>query len=142
MIADRNPHVRQFLKREMQAEGYRVQLARNGRQVLECAFRHEPLDLIILDLDLPDAEEFPILEKLQNRIPTLPVVVHTFLSDCTAQSVVLSTGAFVEKDGTNIDRLKKVISEVLRKAYPRRFDAQHPDQGAGVWFGKYPQPKK
>ena len=57
LIADRNSHVRKFLQREMTAAGYRVRLAENAGEVLKCAFRHEPLDLVILDPDLPGAED-------------------------------------------------------------------------------------
>jgi CheY-like chemotaxis protein len=36
LIADRNPNVRELLKRELVAEGYSVQLARSSREVLSC----------------------------------------------------------------------------------------------------------
>ena len=124
LIADRNRHVREFLKREMIEEGYRVQVAKNGREVLKLGFNHEPLDLLILDLDLPDASELDVLGKLQDRIPVLPVVVHAFLSEYIDQSAVLSTAAFVEKKGTSIDRLKKVVLDVLRESYPKQFEQE------------------
>jgi len=120
LIADRNRHVRELLKREMMAEGYRVRLAKNGREVLEQVYDHEPLDLLILDLDLPDAGEMPILDSIEDRIPTLPVVVHTFLSDYANYPVVLSTAVFVEKKGSSIETLKKVVFEVLHKSNPKR----------------------
>ena len=81
LIADRNPHVRTFLQREMTAAGYRVRLADNGREVLKWAFQGEPLDMIILDPDLPDADETHMLEHLLDRIPMLPVIMHTYLSE-------------------------------------------------------------
>ncbi|MBW1738006.1 MAG: response regulator [Deltaproteobacteria bacterium] len=68
LIADRNRNVREFLKREMIAEGYRVRLAKNGQEVLKLAYQHGPLDLLILDMDLPDAIEIPVLEVLGDRI--------------------------------------------------------------------------
>lgn len=100
------------------AEGYRVRLAKNGREVLRLVYQRGPLDLLILDPDLPDAGEVPVLEKLGDRIPTLPVVVHTFLSDYAEYPPLLSTDVFVEKKGTSIEGLKKVINEILRKAEP------------------------
>lgn len=117
LIADRNRHVREFLKREMLADGYRVELASNGREVLEWIYRRHPLDLLILDLDLPGVGETSLFERLQNRVPTLPVVVHTFLSEYISHPAVLSSAALVEKKGNNIDRLKQVVYDVLRKFY-------------------------
>jgi DNA-binding NtrC family response regulator len=123
LIADRNRHVRELLKREMMAEGYRVRLAKNGREVLEQVYQYEPLDLLILDLDLPDAGEVAILESIEDRIPTLPVVVHTFLSDYTNNRAVLSTAVFVEKKGSSIESLKKVVFDVLHNFNSRRMNA-------------------
>lgn len=120
LISDRNRHVREFLKREMMAEGYQVRLAKNAQEVLHWAYHPERLDLIILDLDLPDASEFGLLEKLENRIPALPVVVHAFSSDYTHSPAVMNAAAFVEKRGNSVERLKKVVVELLQKPGPKR----------------------
>jgi DNA-binding NtrC family response regulator len=53
----------------MTTEGYRVRLAKNGREVLRWIYHYEPLDLVVLDPDLPDANDAPLLEKLNDRIP-------------------------------------------------------------------------
>lgn len=115
LIADRNSHVREFLKREMLAEGYIVQLAENGREVLKWAYSREPIDLLILDPDLPDAEESLLLKKIRQKIPYLPVVLHTFFSDYISASKVIIPTEFVEKGGSSIEKLKKVIAEILNK---------------------------
>jgi DNA-binding response OmpR family regulator len=120
LIADRNPNVRELLKRELVAEGYRVELARTGREVL--SILDAPLegpDLVIVDPDLPDMGEFSLLEVIRTRAPNLPVVVHTFLVEYINHPVVLSSAAVVEKDGRHVDRLKDVVGEVLRN-HPRR----------------------
>jgi len=115
LISDRNRNVSEFLKREMLEEGCRVRLAKSGREVLEWACHQEFIDLVILDLDLPDASEMAILEKLENRIPTLPVVIHAFLSDYDNHPAVLNAAALVEKEGNSVERLKKVVAEILGK---------------------------
>ena len=120
LIADRNRHIREFLKREMLAEGYQPQLARNGSEVLKWIENEMPPDLLILDLDLPGLSELDIVGTLQSRLPTLPVVVHTILSDFVHCPALLSNAVMVEKNGNSVDRLKKVVSEILKKSYPRR----------------------
>ena len=120
LIADRNPHVRKFLQREMTAAGYRVQLADNAREVLKWAFHHEPLDLIILDPDLPDADESHMLQHLLNRVPALPVVVHTYASEYGDVSKDMEDLFFVEKRGSSVERLKQVVYEILVEPSSRR----------------------
>ena len=114
LIADRNRNVREFLKREMIEAGYSVRVAGNGREVLKWVYNYEPIDLLILDPDLPDAGELSILEEIVDRIPALPVVVHAFSSDYANNPSVMDTIAFVEKNGSSIEHLKKVIFELLR----------------------------
>ncbi len=115
LIADRNSNVREFLRREMMAEGYSVELAENGREVLKWAYHREPADLLILDPDLPDAEESLLLKKLRQRIPYLPVIFHTFFSDYLSASKIINPTEFVEKGGSSIEKLKKVVKEILNR---------------------------
>ena len=115
LVADRNQHVREFLKRELMAEGYRVRLAKNVQEVLKQVYHTETLDLLILDPDLPGTDKLALLKKLQNRIPALPVVVHTYLADYTDYTNELSKLAFVEKSGSSVESLKKMVHEILRK---------------------------
>lgn len=113
LIADRNSHVRKFLQREMTAAGYRVQLADTAREVLKWAFHREPLDLVILDPDLSDADESHMLQHLLNRVPALPVVVHTYASEYGDAFKNMEELFFVEKRGSSVERLKQVVYEIL-----------------------------
>ena len=119
LIADRNLHVREFLKREMAEAGYRILSADKGRDIVERLYHPDPIDLLILDPDLPDLDESAVLEKLQNRIPFMPVVVHTFFSVFEAHRNLLTMATFVEKNGRSIERLKQVVSNILQES---RFD--------------------
>lgn len=122
MIADRNRHVRGFLKREMIKEGYHVREAKNGREILKEIYTHEHLDLLIFDPDLPDINISTMLEKLEDRIPALPVVIHAFPSDDMDDPDILKKVPFVEKRGDSIEHLKSVVLEVLLKTYPQKFN--------------------
>ena len=119
LIADRNPHVRRFLKRELEAEGYRIRLAESGIEVLKWAFHPDPLDLIILDPDLPDTVAGQLMDKLKDRIPPLKIVIHAFLSDYAAPHDTLSADAFIEKGGNSSETLKKVILDLNRRTPSR-----------------------
>jgi DNA-binding NtrC family response regulator len=109
-----------FLQREMTAAGYRVRLADTGREVLKLAFQGEPLDLIILDPDLPDADETQVLDYLLDRIPALPVVVHTYSPEHGSHSKDMNGVIFVEKRGSSVECLKQVVHENLRDTHSRR----------------------
>ncbi|MBW2593742.1 MAG: response regulator [Deltaproteobacteria bacterium] len=120
LIADKNPHVRKLLKREMMAEGYGIRTAEKGRQVLEMIYRNEPLDLLLLDPDLVDMNGVDLLKKLQDRIPTLPVIVHAFLDDYDKIRMDFIEMTFVEKRGNSIEHLKPVVKKMLWRYFPGR----------------------
>ena len=120
LIADRNRHVREFLQRELRAEGYRVQVARDGREVLLMVKGDEPPDLLILDLEMPYGDGLTILEQIRHHKPPLPIIIHSFLTDYANHPDVADTAAFVEKSG-NTDSLKAAVLEVLHSHYPTRF---------------------
>ena len=119
LISDRNRHVREYLRREMAAEGYKVQLAKNTREVLKLVYHDENIDLIILDPELPYGDDKSLLEKIRDRIPNLPVVIHSFFPDDNNRSDIWNSVHFVEKDGSSIEHLKKVVSKVLMGSNPR-----------------------
>ncbi len=116
LIADRNPHVRQLLKREMTAEGYRVETAKDCREVLRRVFSPLPLDLLIFDLDLPDAGDEDILVRLNDRIPRVPLVFHSLKNGCAGHPEGRHSDVFVEKRGNSVERLKKVVSKLLKQS--------------------------
>ena len=127
LIADRNRHVREFLRRELLADEYRVEVAKDGRELLMMIDVDKPPDLLILDLDIPFVGGVVLLERLKDQVPSLPIVIHSFLTEYSNHPAVQQAAAFVEKRG-NIDRLKAVVVDVLRKRYPNRFQ---PAQGNG-----------
>jgi CheY-like chemotaxis protein len=122
IIADRNRHVRDFLKREFEACGFIALPAKDEMELLQLAEAAPPPDLLILDLD-PEYFGGPqTLEELHNKMPDLPVVIHTLLTEEEAASSACIAAAFLEKRGNNIDLLKETVMEVLHERYPARFD--------------------
>lgn len=109
IVADRNPHVRRFLKRELETEGYRVLLVENGAEVVQQVFSPHPPDLLILDPDLPGSEFKALLKALKGHQPPLPVVVHTFLADYNALEIPEFPLILVEKDADSAEVLKNTI---------------------------------
>ena len=116
LIVDRNPKIRAFLKREMESDRYRVLLAENAGQALRWIYHHDPIDLIVLDPDLPDTDTCRILASVWGRLPPLPTVLHTFASvyrECTECRPIPEGVVFVEKKGDSIEYLKQVVVDML-----------------------------
>ena len=118
LIADRNRHVRDFLRRELSAVGYRVEVARDGREMLGRINGEDPPHLLILDLEIPYLDEPEVWSRLKDRHPALPVVIHTFLPEYPTNLTLPIDATFLEKKG-DTDLLKRVVAEVIERRYPQ-----------------------
>lgn len=97
-----------------------MEVARDGRELLNRLDSDDPPHLLILDLEIPYLDELEIWTRLKDRQPPLPVVIHTFLPEYPTHLTVPLAAAFLEKKG-DTDELKAVVAEVIGKHYPRQF---------------------
>jgi len=121
LIVDRNPHIRNFLKRELQFEGYNILLAKNGKEFIGLIYSSARIDLVIIDPDIPDASRSKLLKSLEDRVPTLPFVIHSDLFDYLESTSHISKAAFVPKRGSSSETLKDVVWNLLKESYPKKF---------------------
>jgi DNA-binding NtrC family response regulator len=119
LLTDRNRHVRELLRRELSAEGYRVETARDAREVLGFLYHVATVDLLVLDPDIPYVSEVGLFKKLGRLRPDLPVIIHSFLEEDSSSPSLFQAAAFLEKN-ENTDRLKAIVREVLQRIYPER----------------------
>ncbi|MDQ6955798.1 MAG: ATP-binding protein, partial [Mariprofundaceae bacterium] len=88
LVVDDEPTVREFLRETLVAEGFRVLLARDGREGVQIAVDREP-DMIILDLMMPQVSGFDVIRQL-NRHPIaaqIPIIIYT-AKDLTRDEVL------------------------------------------------------
>ncbi len=84
--------LRLSLKRQLEAEGHRVDLASDGEDGLFQA-REYPFDLAIIDLGLPKVNGITVLETLRAEGCTLPILVLTARSSWQDKVRGLEAGA-------------------------------------------------
>ncbi len=113
LIADKNPHIRDFLRREFHAAGYSVDVADNCRQLLNMIDGpHSPV-LLIIDPDLPDADFVDLAEILRDRVPPLRIVLHSLEPEQRGRRWPIHRSCWVEKNGCSIENLKRTVAGML-----------------------------
>lgn len=122
LVAERNRHVRDFIRRELAAEGYQVESVRDGHELFARLTTALPPDILILDLEIPFLSEEDLLARLYNDYPQLPIVIHSFLPEDLHPDQGPQAAAILEKK-EDIQRLKETVAQVLAKFYPTKYPA-------------------
>jgi DNA-binding NtrC family response regulator len=76
LIIDDDETIRYFLPRDLEAEGFQVQTAETGQAGLR-ALEREPVDLVLLDIRMPDLTGIEVLKKIREQWPDQIVVMLT-----------------------------------------------------------------
>jgi CheY-like chemotaxis protein len=117
LFADDNRNIREFCCRELEDEGYRVVLARNGLEAVE-RFRECAPDLVILDIAMPLADGFRAIEQIRALDASVPVVFFTsFDESCAEDPRARLATACVEKS-SDLTELKRVVVSALQHRGP------------------------
>ncbi|MGK7878278.1 MAG: response regulator [Xenococcaceae cyanobacterium] len=76
LVVDDEAHIRELLKQELEAEGYRVREAENGLEAIEKVKQEHP-DLVTLDISMPKMNGFDTAAVLKNDPQTmdLPIII-------------------------------------------------------------------
>ncbi|MBI5524371.1 MAG: fused response regulator/phosphatase [Desulfarculus sp.] len=83
LIVDDAKLNRELLRLHLSKHGHRFLFAENGRQATQVLAAHPEVDLILLDLVMPDMDGFAFLQwrKAQGEAQAIPVIVNSSLDD-------------------------------------------------------------
>jgi DNA-binding NtrC family response regulator len=112
LIADRNPRILAYLKRELSTEGYCIHTVENSHQ-LHHWIHQKALDLFIIDPDLfRDGDSCDWLSICRSLAP-LPIILHGLPSEYPSRWNELNPVQYIYKSGTSIEQLKEAIKETV-----------------------------
>lgn len=77
LIVDDDEHIRVIVSKLIEHAGYHPLTAPEGGEALALLATGEPVDLIILDIDMPGLNGFEVLKRARDQGVTAPVVMLT-----------------------------------------------------------------
>jgi DNA-binding NtrC family response regulator len=117
LIADDDPVQRRLLETMVRRFGYEAETVESGDEAIQRIGRSEarPVDLLILDLVMPDLDGMGVLGRLRERQISLPVIVQTAHGSIETVISAMRAGAhdFVVKP-VGAERLQFSIKNALR----------------------------
>jgi DNA-binding response OmpR family regulator len=111
LIIEDNENERLLYKEELEKEGYEVLTASSGKEGLSF-IEKEKLDLIILDLRMPEMDGLEVLGKILSKRKNLPVIIYTSYSQYRNNFLSWAADAYIIKSSDMVE-LKNKIREML-----------------------------
>jgi DNA-binding response OmpR family regulator len=102
---------------KLKKEGFDVQTAANSKEVINIIKKKTKIDLILLDLMLPEVDGFEVLKMIRKEeyLFTTPVIIFSNLSEEKDIKKARDLGItdFMVKSNFNLDELTKKVRETL-----------------------------
>lgn len=109
LVADRNRHVRDFIRRELSIDRHKVFEAGTIRELLGLISQKSCFDLIIFDPCFPGLEDPQQLQRVMDQVKPAPVIIHTCLNSLEGLRLEDPRVSLLEKSGNSIERIKQLI---------------------------------
>jgi DNA-binding response OmpR family regulator len=92
LVVDDDPEIRKLLARYVESQGFRVLLAANCQELREQLATHQ-VDLIVLDVMLPDGSGLDACRDLRAQRNNVPIILLTALKEDVDRIIGLEIGA-------------------------------------------------
>src|SRR5262245_48480477 len=113
LLADDDASIRTMVGRVLFSEGYKVLLARTGREAAS-QFLNGPPDLGLLDLNMPDKDGWEAFHLMNTLEPYVPVIVITARPHQYEMALNRRIDALMEKPldlGLLLQAIKRLLAE-------------------------------
>ncbi|WP_319759718.1 response regulator [Maridesulfovibrio sp.] len=117
LIVERNPRMRDFLRREFSKRNFIVEGAGNSSELFSKLDSDTPTHLVLLAVNTPEGLDGGLIQQLVSNYPNIPVILHSYLEELSGDPSLQKVAAMVEKSG-NPETLTRMVSIVLSRFYP------------------------
>lgn len=92
LVAEDDPRISAFLEKGFHSRGFTITVTSTGLEALDMASHHQ-IDLLILDLGLPQKDGLEVLKALRQQGKTIPIIILTARDDIHDKVRGLEDGA-------------------------------------------------
>ena len=116
LIVEDETQMAKLIELELGYEGYKVEIAKTGKEALERIEKFKP-DLIILDWVLPEIDGLEIIRRVRSEGNEVPVIVLTGRTELSDKVLSLDSGAddYITKPFATEELLARIRAVVRRK---------------------------
>jgi len=125
LVVDDDPEIRRLLGKYLEAQAFRALLAASRREMEE-RLRTAEVDLVVLDVLLPDGSGLDVCAALRERRPRIPVILLTALKEDVDRIIGLELGAddYLGKPFNPRELVARIRAVLRRDAEPEPASVQ------------------
>jgi len=114
LILDDHKNIRDLVKEFLSGDEYEVFEGKNGKEGLDILKKNSDLDVILLDLNMPEMNGFEFLDHRKEINPDIPVVVMSAYDQSEPAFKAIEKGAFTfSPKPIDFQDLQRVITKAL-----------------------------
>jgi CheY-like chemotaxis protein len=117
LVVEDEEGLRLLYKEELEAEGYEVLTARNGKEAIQQLEEERP-DLIVLDIVMPVMNGMEALGRILGKERKIPIILNSSYPGYRQDFMSWAADAYVTKS-TDLQILKNKVRELLEKRKAR-----------------------
>ena len=111
LLVDDEEGIQLLYREEFEEEGYEVLSAYTGEEAL-ALFAKEPVDLVILDINMPGINGIEVLRRLKEIDPDLPVILSSAYPEYKQDFGSWASEAYIVKSA-DLSELKATVRRYL-----------------------------
>lgn len=120
LIIDDESFIRENLERILMQDNYKVFTAKDGKTGIDIVNK-ENIDIVLLDLNLPDSNGIDVLKKIKSLVPEILVIIITGYATVDSAVEALKLGAYdYIKKPFKADAIKLIVKLALETQILKR----------------------
>lgn len=113
LLVENEENLLRLYQMELEEEGYNVVTVTDGQEALEIV-NNEPVDLVVLELELPSGSGLNYLQNLLEANRNVKVVINTAYPTYKMDFRTWTADAFLTKS-SDLSELKETIRQILNR---------------------------
>jgi DNA-binding response OmpR family regulator len=121
LCVDDEPNILALRSALLGMAGYKVHVAKDGRTALEI-FRNEPIDLVVLDYDMPGMTGDNVAKEMRHLRKDVPLLLVTAFHDLPATCTSIFDATVVKGDAPTVllDKISSLLGGAPVMAHSNR----------------------
>ncbi len=140
LLGEGEPEMREYLEMVLRCDGYEIETAQDGEEVLKAIRSGHPISALVLDMVLPRKDGAEALRDIRAMDPELPVIVIGGAFSNCADDLLADGATEVLCQPVSPDDLRRAVRKALERTAERQRSSRGVlASGSEAVFGSSPQ---